>query len=275
MTALFQVKLWGVRGSLPVSGPMSRKFGGNTICIEVRCGDHVLLFDAGSGLLPAGTALKAEGKKDLQMFFTHCHYDHIIGLPFFVPLYCDRSALTVSSGHTAGTMTTKEMIHEFMRKPFFPIGPDNCYATLETRDFCAGDVLTPHPGIVIRTAMLNHPGNAIGYRIEWGGRAVAIITDTEHLPGALDPAVLALINDVDLFVYDAAFTDEEFSRFIGYGHSTWQQGVRLAQASGARQVSLIHHSPWRTDDDLTKIERLAKKEFSGAFCGHDLQLIDI
>lgn len=275
MTALFQIKLWGVRGSLPVSGPQFRKYGGNTICFEVRCGEHVLMIDAGSGLLPAGTALRREGKKDLNLYFTHCHYDHIIGLPFFLPLYCGESALTLHSGHTAGVMTTRDIMFEFMRKPFFPVGPDHCFARIETRDFLAGDVMTPHPGIVMRTGMLNHPGNAIGYRIEWAGRSVAIITDTEHEPGTLDPTVLSLIDGVDLFIYDASYGDEEFAKFRGFGHSTWQQAIRLAQAAGARQVALVHHSAWRSDTELNRIERLARKQFAGAFCGRDLQVIDL
>jgi phosphoribosyl 1,2-cyclic phosphodiesterase len=274
-TDRFQVKLWGVRGSLPVSGPAFRKFGGNTICIEMRCGDHVLLFDAGSGLLHAGAALAAEGQKELTLFFTHSHYDHIAGLPFFLPLYSDKSALKVWTGHLAGTMTTHEMIAAYMRAPFFPIGPEYCRACLDTGEFLPGDVLRPHPGITIRTAMLNHPGNAVGYRVEWGGRSVALITDTEHTPGTLDPAVLDLIRDCDLFLYDATFTDEELATYKGWGHSTWQQGVRLAQASGAKSVGFIHHAKRRTDAALSAIDRSAKRQFPGAFCGRDLQVINI
>jgi phosphoribosyl 1,2-cyclic phosphodiesterase len=271
----FQIKLWGVRGSLPVSGPMYRKFGGNTMCIEVRCGDHVLIFDAGSGIFPAGSALKAEGLTDLTLFFTHCHYDHIAGLPFFLPLYCNRSKLKMWTGHLAGTMTTKQMISAYMHKPFFPIGTEYCCATLDTGEFAVGDVLEPYPAITIRTAMLNHPDNAVGYRIEWGGRVFALITDTEHEPGTLDANVLALIEGADLFLYDSTFTDEDFAAYKGFGHSTWQQGVRLALAAGARQVGFIHHSKMRSDAALTRIERQAKAQFPGAFCGRDLQVIDI
>ncbi len=271
----FQIKLWGVRGSLPVSGPDFRKFGGNTMCIEMRCGDHVLLFDAGSGLMPAGTALKAEGKTDLTLFFTHCHYDHIAGLPFFLPMYCAKSTLRIWTGHLAGTMSTMDMINQYMRSPFFPIGPEICASCLTTGEFLPGDVLSPHAGITIRTAMLNHTGNSVGYRIEWAGRAVALITDTEHEPGTLDPAVLGLIENADLFLYDSTFTDEDFDGFRGFGHSTWQQGVRLAQASGAKKVGFIHHAKRRTDAELTNIERQAKRQFAGAFCGRDLQVIDV
>jgi phosphoribosyl 1,2-cyclic phosphodiesterase len=271
----FQVKLWGVRGSLPVSGADFAKYGGNTICIEMRCGDHVLLFDAGSGLLPAGAALAAEGQKDLTLFFTHTHYDHIAGLPFFSPFYNDKARLKLWTGHLDGTMTTDEMLAAFMRAPFFPIGPEYCRACLDTGEFTPGDVLQPHPGITIRTGLLNHPGKAVGYRVEWAGRAVAVITDVEHDPGTLDTAVMDLIGGCDLFLYDATYTDAELPTFRGYGHSTWQHGVRLAQASGAKSVGFIHHAKRRTDSELDAIDAQAKRLFAGAFCGRDLQVIDI
>jgi phosphoribosyl 1,2-cyclic phosphodiesterase len=277
MTALskFQLKLWGARGGLPVSGRQFQKFGGNTTCIEMRCGEHVIIFDAGSGALAAGQALAAEGCKELTLYFTHTHYDHVCGLPFFKPMYCGQSQLKMWSGHMGPAMTTRQMLSEFMRKPFFPIGPDYCSAGIDARDFNAGDVLTPYPGVTIRTGMLNHPGNAVGYRVEFGGRSIAIITDTEHEPGTLDPAVLRLIDKVDLFLYDATFLDEEMATFKGFGHSSWQQAVRLAQTAGAKQVGFIHHSFNRTDAALSKIERAAKRQFPGAFCGRDLQVIDI
>lgn len=271
----FQVKLWGTRGSLPVSGPMYAKFGGNTICIEMRLGEHVVFIDAGSGILPAGAALKSGGHGDIALYLTHCHYDHVIGLPFFMPLYGKGPSVTISSGHLSDAMTTHDVIRGLMRQPFFPIGPEICSACLKTRDFAPGDVLSPFPDVTIRTATLNHPGNAVGYRVEWGGRAVAVITDVEHVPGSLDPVVLDLIRDADLFLYDACYTDDEFDRFRGFGHSTWQQGLRLAIAANARQVGMIHHATWRSDADLTKMERQAKKSFAGAFFGRDLQVVDI
>jgi phosphoribosyl 1,2-cyclic phosphodiesterase len=271
----FRVKLWGVRGSLPAIGPNFQTFGGNTTCIEMRCGDHVLMFDAGSGALPAGAALRAEGCKDVTLYFTHTHYDHIIGLPFFLPLYCEGSSLTMWSGHMGAKMTTRKMLTEFMREPFFPIEPEYCSARIDTRDFTVGAVMSPYPGVTVRTAMLNHPGNAVGYRVEWQGRSVAVITDTEHVPGTLDPAVLQLIDGVDLFLYDATFLDSEMVAYKGYGHSTWQQALRLAQAAGAKRVGLIHHNTTRTDAALTDIERQAQAQFPGAFCGRDFQVIDL
>jgi phosphoribosyl 1,2-cyclic phosphodiesterase len=270
---LFELRIWGARGSLPIASRTCSRFGGNTITLELRCGEHVLLFDAGSGFPLAGRALQAEGKRRLHLFFSHSHYDHIMGLPFFLPLYDSGTTVTFWSGHLAGGMTTEAMIADFMRPPFFPVGPAVFTAETVNRTFLPGDRLRPCEGVELQTRMLNHPGGAIGYRIEYGGRSVAMIFDTGHVPGTLDPAVMELIGGADLFLYDATFTEEEFAGYPDFGHSTWQQGVRLAIAAGARRVGFVHHSPGRTDDELEGIEAEAQRLFPGAFCARDLQVI--
>ncbi len=272
---LFRVRFWGVRGSLPVSGPEFQQYGGSTACIEIQCGRHTLFFDAGSGLRPAGEALKADAQTDFDLFFTHCHYDHIVGLPFFIPLYDPMARVVLWSGHLAGLMTTREMLGEFMRPPWFPVKLDVCRANFDCRDFVSGDVLRPRPGVVIRTASLNHPGGCVGYRVEWRGRVVAVISDTEHEPGTLDPAVLGLIENADLVVYDCTYTEEEIPYRRGFGHSTWQQGAKLCEAAGATSLALFHHDPARTDAELRIIERRAKQAFAGAFAARDGQAMEI
>lgn len=269
----FLVRFWGVRGSIAVSGPEFARYGGNTICIEMRCGKHTLLFDAGSGLRPAGKALRASGVTDFDLFFSHCHYDHIIGLPAFKPIYERGIKLTLWSGHLAGRMTTRQMVDAFIQPPWFPVKLDICKANLDYRDFVSGDVLRPRDGVVVRTGSLTHPGGCIGYRVEWGGRVVAVITDTEHEPGKLDHAVLDLIRDADLVIYDCTYTEAEMERYRGNGHSTWQQGVKLCEAAGARGLALFHHDPSRTDDDLDEMEKLAKDRFAGAFAARDGQTL--
>lgn len=271
----FRVRFWGTRGSVPVSGSQYARFGGNTACVEMVCGAHTLIFDAGSGLRPAGQAMLAAGVTDVDLFFTHCHYDHIIGLPFFKPMYFPNLRLTTWSGHLAGRMTTDEMLHEFVKPPWFPVELDVCSSRITTHDFHAGDILRPRPGIVIRTGNLTHPGGCIGYRLEFGGRAVAVITDTEHVAGKLDPEVMALIKGADLMIYDCTYTDEEMERFKGYGHSTWQQGIRLCEAAGVRRLALFHHDPARTDTALAEIEQMAQAIFPGAFAAADGQSLDI
>src|SRR5262245_12278577 len=265
----FWVRFWGTRGSVPVSGRQYQRYGGNTICVEMRCGPHTLVFDAGSGFRPLGLSLVESGFSYFDVFFTHCHYDHILGFPFFAPLYKPDTQLTVWSGHLAGIMTTREMLKGFMRPPWFPVPLDICRANITCNDFRAGDVLTPREGVTLRTGNLNHPGNCVGYRVEWGGRAACLISDTEHVPGVLDPNVLQLIKDADLVIYDTNFTEEELERFRGYGHSTWQQGITLCEAAGAKRFALFHHDKGRTDTQLAAMEKQAKSRMKTAFAARD------
>ena len=271
----FRIRLWGTRGSLPVSGRQFRAFGGNTICVEMQCGPHRLLFDAGSGLREAGDALLAEGVADIDIFFSHFHYDHVIGLPYFVPLYKSRAAVTLWSGHMGPKMTTREMVRQLMRPPWFPVEPDICSARVETRDFHPGDVLHPRPGITIRTANLVHPGGAVGYRVEWGGRSVVMVTDTEHTPDIFDPVVLKLIDGCDLFLYDCTYLDSEMERYRGYGHSSWQQAVRLANEAGVGKLFLYHHDPEHDDDEMDRIAEAAARMRPGTMVAREGLAIDL
>ncbi|AUX80260.1 MULTISPECIES: MBL fold metallo-hydrolase [Sinorhizobium] len=271
----FRVKFWGVRGSLPVSGEQFLRYGGNTPCIEVRCGAEVLIFDAGSGLREAGLSLMSEGVSEFDVFFTHTHYDHIIGLPYFKPIYRCSSAVRFWSGHLHGTMSTAEMINDFMRPPWFPVGPGICQASLDTVDFRPGDTLSPRKDVSIRTMSLVHPGGCVGYRVDWGGRAVALIYDTEHEPGILDPTLLDFIADADLLVYDCTYLESEMAAYRGYGHSTGIHGSRLAMAAGIPRLAMFHHDPSRTDAALAAIEQEVQAFFAGAFAARDHQVIDL
>ena len=271
----FRVKFWGVRGSLPVSGKQFLRYGGNTPCIEVRCGPEVLIFDAGSGLREAGLSLMSEGISEFDVFFTHTHYDHIIGLPYFKPIYRCSSAVRFWSGHLHGKMSTAEMINDFMRPPWFPVGPGICQASLDTLDFRPGETLAPRNGISVRTMSLVHPGGCVGYRVDWNGRAVALIYDTEHEPGILDPALLEFIAGADLLVYDCTYLESEMESFRGYGHSTGIHGSRLAMAAGIPRLAMFHHDPSRTDAALEAMEQEVQVFFGGAFAARDHQVIDL
>src|SRR5262249_50429390 len=139
--------------------------------------------------------------------------------------------------------STKEALGTLMADPLFPVGLDEFKAKIEYRDFRVGETLKPHRDVTLRTLPLNHPGGCTGYRLDFGDKSIAYVTDTEHKPGILDRNVLDLARGADLMIYDANYTEEEFPRYVGWGHSTWQQGVRLADAADVETLVLFHHDP--------------------------------
>ena len=260
----FLTRIWGARGSLPGSATTNAHFGTETACVEMRCGGHVLVFDAGTGIEGLSASLWSEGIKDFDLFFTHCHFDHIIGLPFVRTLYDAKSSVRIHAGHFEDSMTCEEMVRSFMTPPYFPITPDYFCAEIGYRDFSPPETLTPHEGVSISTVRLRHPNGAVGYRVDCGGRAACYITDTEHVPGEPDENLLKTIRGADLMIYDSTYTDEEFGKYVGYGHSTWEEGVRLCEAADVKRLVIFHHRIGRDDDGLRRIERDAQARFPGA-----------
>jgi phosphoribosyl 1,2-cyclic phosphodiesterase len=266
--APFSVRFWGVRGSIACSGPRTARYGGNTSSIEVRCGERMLLFDAGTGIRYLGRALE-DVRMDADLYFTHTHFDHVCGLPFFRPLFQAQNRFRLWAGHLSGAMTLKRVLAEFMMSPLFPVPPEVFRSTLEYRDFNAGETLRPGQEVSIRTAALNHPDGATGYRVEFDGRSICYVTDTEHVPGSLDRNVLGLIAGADLVVYDSMYTDDEYRRYVGWGHSTWQEGVRLCKEAGVKRLVVFHHDPEHDDDMLDGIAREVEKLMPGSVVAHE------
>ena len=269
----FSVRFWGVRGSIACSGPRTARYGGNTSSLEVRCGDELLLFDAGTGMRYLGKALD-DGRLDADLFFTHTHFDHICGLPFFRPLFDPENHFRLWAGHLRGAMTLKRVLAEFMMSPLFPVPPEVFRSSLEYRDFAAGDTLTTLKGVRVRTAALNHPDGATGYRVEHNGRSMCYVSDTEHVPGSLDRNVLGLIAGADLVIYDCMYTDDEYRRYVGWGHSTWQEGIRLCKEARAKRMVVFHHDPDHDDEILDGIAREVEKALPGSVVAHEGLLLE-
>jgi phosphoribosyl 1,2-cyclic phosphodiesterase len=245
----FEVRFWGVRGTRAVPGPSTLRYGGNTSCVELRCGNEHLILDAGTGITALGDALDPlVPARNWHLFLSHTHHDHIAGFPFFWPAYGDRHRIRLWAGHLLRRQARlRDVLAHLMHEPYFPVPLDRMHACRAFHDFEAGDELRPSRGIRVLTAPLNHPGGATGYRIAYHGRSVCYVTDVEHREGRLDPVVLQLIQGSGLVIYDSTFTDEEYPRFRGWGHSTWQEGVRLCEAAGAGPLVLFHHHPGRGD----------------------------
>jgi len=251
----FFVRFWGVRGSIACSGPETIRYGGNTSSLEVRCGPHLLLFDCGTGARYLAKQLLQEAPLDTHLFLTHTHFDHICGMPFFGPLFDKRNRFRVHAGHLGAGMTIKHALSELMMAPLFPVPLDIFAATVTFHDFDAGENLEPYPGVRLRTVPLNHPNGATGYRIEYGGKSICYVTDTEHVKGKPDQNVLGLIRGADIVIYDCMYTDEEFPGRIGWGHSTWQEGARLCAAAGVKTFVVFHHDPDHSDSFMDQVAR--------------------
>jgi phosphoribosyl 1,2-cyclic phosphodiesterase len=249
----YTVRFWGVRGSIACPGPDTVRYGGNTSCVEIRCGSHLMVFDGGTGLRLLGNELIRGGQSvDLDLFYSHTHFDHICGLPFFAPCYDEQSKIRIWAGHLNGK-GIEAVLNNMMIAPLFPIPMGIFTAKIEFIDFTAGQVLVPHPGIRLSTGPLNHPNDATGYRLEYGGKIVTYITDTEHRPDGLDPNVLKLIDRADVMIYDASYTDAEYLEHRDWGHSTWEEGVRLANAAGVKTLVIFHHDPGHDDDFMDHV----------------------
>lgn len=262
--ANLSVRFWGVRGSIACTEASTARVGGNTACVEVRCGSRLLIFDAGTGLRQLGKCLAHRWSARADIFLSHCHSDHICGLPFFAMCYQEEVQLHIWAGNLLPAYRLEQVLRRFLSDPYFPVRLETFKAQMEFHDFQAGEVLRPHPEVTLRTVALNHPGGATGYRVEHGPNVIAYVTDTEHRPDELDANVVALARGADLLIYDCNYTEDEFAAHVGWGHSTWQQGVRIAQAADVKKLALFHHDPDHGDDFLARVETAAQASFPGA-----------
>ena len=271
-----RVRFWGVRGSIACPGPSTIRYGGNTPCIEVRCGEHVLVFDAGTGLRPLGLELiKDKSISQVDIFITHCHLDHVVGLPFFAPLFRKGYRVRVWAGNLLPANSIERVMRMLMSSPLFPIQIEIFKAAIEFHDFKSGDVLRPHENVVLRTAPLDHPDGSNGYRLEHGERTFALVSDTEGFPGKCDNDLLSLADHADLAVYDATYTEDEIGSRIGWGHSTWLRGIRLAEKANVKHLCLFHHDPSHDDDFMDALAAEADDVRAGTVTAREGQIIDL
>lgn len=258
------VRFWGVRGSIPVPGSATTRMGGNTSCVEVRAGSEILIFDAGTGARLLGNALLQEQPITARMFFTHVHWDHIQGFPFFAPAFEAGNRFDLYGGNKVDR-TLAEILRGQMNFLNFPVSLDQMGSEMAFNDLDE-DTLLSFGDVTVSIASLSHPGGVYAYRVECGGHAVVFATDVEH-GTAYDQKLVDLARDVDLLIYDAMYTPEEYEGIggvpsrRGWGHSTWEQGIQVARSARARRLVLFHHDPDHDDQTILDMESQARQEF--------------
>ena len=288
-----KLTLWGVRGSIPVPGASTVKYGGNTACLEIRYGpeNKLLIMDAGSGIKPLGDKLMREdlprGPIKAKLFLSHTHWDHIIGFPFFTPIFIPGTELDVYSPINYEERSVEEIIGIQLSYQYFPVrqselGAKITYHSLKEETLDLGD------GMVIRTKFLNHPVSTLGYRFEYDGASICTVYDHEPFRNVFpadpdhedyDPAaaeegqrvadeenarIREFFREADVVIHDTQYTLDEYNqKFIGWGHSSFEYAIQSGHKAHVKQLYFFHHDPLRTDDQLEELVEQYRRRIAG------------
>jgi len=271
-----QIRFWGVRGSIAVSGTPYLRTGGNTSCVEVEHDGERLVLDGGTGLRALGDHL-GFGPQRLTMVFSHVHWDHIQGVPFFAPAFHPDSELTlIGADRPSGSI--RDALSRQMKPPQWPIGLDAFRARLDFRSARSGQPFEVGP-FRLTPVDLDHPDGVLAWRIEAGGKSAVYATDIEHA-GRIDRRLSKAAMGTDLLIHDAQYTDAEYQGHHGpsrkgWGHSTWAEAVTCAEQAEVGRLALFHHDPSRPDEAVAAIERAARMRTSRAFAAREGSVVSL
>lgn len=252
-----ELTFWGVRGTLPVPGESSLRYGGNTNCVTMEFArGQFFIFDAGSGIKTLANALLAAKKTRLEgrIFISHPHWDHINALPFFVPLYMQGNEFEIIGAHH-GDLSVRDLISAQMDGVYFPVTIKEFGARVFFRDMKEGE--HDVDGITVKSKMLSHPGTCLGYRVDYNGRSLCYITDNEfylpenpyYNPHYVD-SLADFCRDADVLITDTTYTDEEYKTKVGWGHSCVSQVADFAHKANVKTLYLYHHDPDQNDEAI-------------------------
>jgi phosphoribosyl 1,2-cyclic phosphodiesterase len=250
-----RITCWGARGSIPVSGKEYVKYGGDTTCIEIRSkDDDVIIIDAGTGMRKLGNKLLASDKRTYSVLFTHAHWDHLMGFPFFKPIYMKGTRISMF-GCPYAQASIKDILAKSMAAPYFPVDFGQLQAEITSHGICEGS-FTIGP-IRIEPIQLNHPNQGQGYKFTEDGKSFVFLTDNEltlrHAGGAEYQDYVRFAGGADLLIHDAEYTETQYKMTKGWGHSVYTDALRLALDAGVRQFGLFHHNQERSDAEIDQM----------------------
>jgi phosphoribosyl 1,2-cyclic phosphodiesterase len=243
------IRCWGARGSIPVSGKQYLQYGGNTTCLEIRTkNDDVLIVDAGSGIRELGNSLLAQDRHDFTLLLTHAHWDHIMGFPFFKPIYSQKTRIDVWGCPFAQT-SLKDTLSRIMAAPNFPVNFDAIQAGISYQDTCLDAYRLG--SMTITPIALSHPNQGNGYKFEEDGKCFVFLTDNElgvrHEGGLEYQDYLQFSRGADLLFHDAEFDENDYKKTRGWGHSVYKDALKLALEAPVKKLGLFHHNQERFD----------------------------
>lgn len=256
------IKCWGSRGSIPVSGPGYMTYGGDTTCLEVRSNTNdLVIVDAGTGIRNLGSLMNREKCRSCHLIFTHVHWDHVMGLTAFAPLFNSACRITIPRLPFGGRYI-EEALDTLFSAPAFPVPYRDIKKRITFADFPLDHFTLG--SLTIDTIPISHPNGGLGYRIREGDRQFVFLTDNElglrHEGGASMEEYLAFVKDTDLLLHDAEYTPEEYALRTGWGHSAWPDTLRLALGANVKRLGLIHHNAEHTDEAIDDIVSACRDE---------------
>jgi phosphoribosyl 1,2-cyclic phosphodiesterase len=273
-----KVTFYGTRGSVPVSGEEFSQFGGHTVCVLLTFDNgRIAILDAGTGIRKLGNDFQARSIKQYDNIFiglSHTHWDHIQGFPFFQPAYDPKRHFTIAiCGKEREDISLESIFQTQMMKDYFPKSLDMMGASLT---FWQPDLscFTAPSGIHIVASRHNHPGGAYSYRITEGDTTLVYCTDIEH-GEEVDNKIVSLSRNADLLIHDAQFSPDELRERKGWGHSSWEQAVEVAERAGVKKLALFHHDPEYNDVFLLNLEKECRKRFPESFFAREGMEIQI
>lgn len=279
---MIKVKFWGVRGSIPCPGPKTAKYGGNTSCIQIKTDlDYQIIIDAGSGIRSLAGSLLSDPavKKPLKifLFLTHTHWDHIMGFPFFTPIYIPDSEITIFGPVTFEEEPLEKVVGGQLTYKYFPLRQDELRSKIKYQNLKEGSMQLPG-GIIVSYKYLNHPLLCLGYRFEYKKKVFCTCYDHEPFLNLFegDPInedegqaaadennsrITAFFHNADLLVHDAQYTTKEYDKFIGWGHSTYKYAISQALHGRVKRLALFHHDPERSDSQLDQVKSSFQEKY--------------
>ena len=261
---LMKVKFYGVRGSIPTCGKEFQRYGGNTTCLRIyrEAANRIVIIDAGTGIRNLGKELIAQNIKqnEINILFSHFHWDHIQGFPFFAPAYNKNQEIGIHvMGKERKSKNLKDIFSKQMQKDYFPLELDAMGAKFHFLNL--GDDETRHGAHVTVTPQHHKfPGGSYGFRMEDDSVVLAFCTDVEHING-IDQNIVKLAMNADVLIHDGQYTPDEYKKYRGWGHSTWKQAVEVAIQANVKRLVITHHDPDHDDDFLGFMEKDCQRVF--------------